>query len=67
MVSTLEWFYLVGTTVLFFFWVYGIVSFVLDVKNIYVPVISSILAERREAARKAEQEEAREEAERQLY
>lgn len=47
MVTTVGWFYLVGGTVLFFFWAYGIVSFVLDVKNKFVPAVRTLVAARR--------------------
>ena len=47
MVTTVGWFYLVGGTVLFFFWAYGIVSFVLDVKNKFVPAVRALVAARR--------------------
>ncbi|WP_132059947.1 hypothetical protein [Halorussus amylolyticus] len=67
MVTTLGWLYLVGGTVLFFFWAYGIVSFVLDVKNKYIPAIRAMIAARRERKKEAERESEREETERQLY
>lgn len=47
MVTTVGWFYLVGGTVLFFFWAYGIVSFVLDVKNKFIPAARALVAARR--------------------
>ena len=37
MVNELGLFYLGGMTVLFFFWAYGIVSFLLDLKNKFIP------------------------------
>jgi hypothetical protein len=67
MVTTLGWFYLLGGTVLFFFWVYGIVSFALDCKNKFVPAIRRLVAARRERKREAEREAEREEKERQLH
>jgi len=39
MVTTAGWLYLGAGTLLFFFWAYGIVSFALDVKNVYVPAV----------------------------
>lgn len=63
MVTTFGWFYLVGGTVLFFFWAYGIVSFTLDVKNKFIPVARKVWAARRERTEESE----REEKERQLY
>ncbi|WP_435177688.1 hypothetical protein [Halorussus sp. AFM4] len=67
MVTTMGWFYLVGGTVLFFFWAYGIVSFALDCKNKFLPAARTWLANRRRAKREAERESEREETERQLY
>jgi len=67
MVTTLGLLYLVGGTVLFFFWAYGIVSFVLDCKNTFLPAIRALLAERRKRKREDERESEREETERQLY
>lgn len=67
MPTTVGWLYIVGVTVLFFFWAYGIVSFLLDVKNYVIPGIRGILAERREAAEAAERERERAEKEQQLY
>ncbi|WP_135830408.1 hypothetical protein [Halorussus halobius] len=64
MVTTLGWLYLVGGTVLFFFWAYGIASFALDCKNTYLPALRRLWAERRE---QADRESEREEEERQLY
>jgi hypothetical protein len=66
MVTTLGWFYLIGGTVLFFFWAYGIVSFVLDVKNTFLPAARRWLAARRADAGEAESETDPEETERQL-
>jgi hypothetical protein len=67
MVTTLGWFYLLGGTVLFFFWVYGIVSFALDCKHKFFPAIRRLIAARRERKREAERESEREDKERQLY
>jgi len=67
MVTTLGWFYLIGGTILFFFWAYGIVSFALDCKNKFIPAIRRFVAARRERKREAERESEREETERQLY
>ncbi|WP_207588876.1 hypothetical protein [Halomontanus rarus] len=66
----LDWlilFYFVGMFVLFFFWIYGIASFVLDVKNKVIPGIRKYRRGRAEQAAKREQEQKREENERQLY
>ncbi|MDT3435373.1 hypothetical protein [Haloarcula sp. 1CSR25-25] len=62
--ATLYW---SGMLVLFFFWAYGIVSFVLDLKNKIVPGIIQYRRGRRREKAKQEQEEEREEREKQLY
>jgi hypothetical protein len=67
MVTTLGWFYLVGGTILFFFWVYGIVSFGLDCKNKSVPAIRQFVAARRERRRERDRESEREHEEQQSY
>ncbi|NHN48611.1 hypothetical protein G9464_13545 [Halostella sp. JP-L12] len=67
MVGTAELVYFGGGTILFFFWIYGIVSFFLDLKNKVVPGIRQYRRGRRKLKRQAEQEEEREEQERQLY
>ena len=67
MVTQLGWLYLAGGTVLFFFWAYGIVSFVRDCKNRYVPAIARWLQARRRERAAAEEEREREERERQLH
>lgn len=59
--------YVGGVTVLFFFWAYGIVSFVLDLKNKIVPGIRQYRRGRKRTKEKREEEEDREERERQLY
>jgi hypothetical protein len=63
-VATLYW---TGMLVLFFFWSYGIVSFVLDLKNKIVPGLIQYRRGRRREKAKQEQEEEREEREKQLY
>jgi hypothetical protein len=67
MVNELGWLYLGGMTVLFFFWAYGIVSFVLDLKNTIVPKTRQYLRGRRRLKEEKKREEEREERERQLY
>ncbi|WP_129113315.1 hypothetical protein [Halegenticoccus tardaugens] len=67
MVTELGWAYLGGMTVLFFFWVYGIVSFALDVKNLYIPKGRQFLRGRRRIKEEKEKEQEREDRERQLY
>ncbi|MFB6207209.1 MAG: hypothetical protein ABEJ05_11860 [Haloglomus sp.] len=59
--------YFAIVTVLFFFWVYGIVSFALDLKNKYVPMARQYLRGRRKQKEQAEEEREREQKERQLY
>lgn len=59
--------YFGGGTILFFFWAYGIVSFVLDVKNKFVPGAKTLYRNWREAKQEAEREEERERQEQQLY
>ena len=54
-------------TVLFFFWAYGIVSFLLDLKNKYIPGARQYLRGRRRLKEEKQEEEEREERERQLY
>lgn len=67
MVNELGWLYLGGMTVLFFFWAYGIVSFVLDLKNTIVPKTRQYIRGRRRLKEEKEREEEREEREKQLY
>ena len=67
MPTSLGWLYVIGGTVLFFFWAYGIVSFVLDVKNKFLPAGRKLLAARREQQSQSERENEREEKERQLH
>jgi|GEM_PF-1374720 len=67
MVSTVGAVYVVGVTVLFFFWVYGIYAFVRDLRRRYLPALRAYLEQRRADADAARAEEEREERERQLY
>lgn len=67
MVNELGWLYLVGGTVLFFFWAYGIVSFVRDCRNRFVPAIGRLVEARRRKRVEEERKREREERERQLY
>lgn len=57
-------FYVAAVTILFFFWVYGIVAFVRDLRSTYIPALRKYRAGRRE---QADQEQNREQRERQLY
>lgn len=59
--------YVAGMTLLFFFWVYGIVSFASDLRNRYVPAARQFLRGRRNQRAEREAEREREERERQLY
>lgn len=63
-IATLYW---SGMLVLFFFWAYGIGSFVLDLKNKIIPGIVRYRRGRRRAREQQEREEEREEREKQLY
>ena len=56
-----------GMIVLFFFWVYGIVSFALDLKNRILPGLVRYRRGRREIAAQRDEEEDREDGEQQLY
>lgn len=56
-----------GMVVLFFFWVYGIVSFLFDLKNKIVPGVAQYRRGRRKLKAEREEESEREERERQLY
>jgi len=59
--------YFGGGTLLFFFWVYGIVSFVLDLKNKLIPGARQYWRGRKRLNEEKEKEAEREERERQLY
>ncbi|MUV57704.1 hypothetical protein SAMN04487947_2270 [Halogeometricum rufum] len=67
MVTEFGWFYIGGMTVLFLFWAYGIVSFVLDLKNVIIPKTRQYIRGRRRLKEEKKEEEEREERERQLY
>ncbi|WP_435346528.1 hypothetical protein [Haloarchaeobius sp. HRN-SO-5] len=67
MVNEFALLYFGGGTLLFFFWVYGIVSFVRDLRRTYVPAVRKIVANRREQRREREEQEQRERREKQLY
>ncbi len=56
-----------GLFVLFFFWIYGIVSFGLDVKNKLIPGIRQYRRGRKATKRREERENEREQEEKQLY
>lgn len=66
MVSAATLVYFGGGTLLFFFWAYGLVSFVLDLKNKIIPGIKQYLRGRRRQKERKQSEEERAEKERQL-
>ncbi len=56
----------IAGSLLFVFWAYGLVSFVLDVKNKFLPAVRQYRTNRKEAKEEAKRREEREERERQL-
>jgi len=66
-VTTAGLVYVAGMTLLFFFWVYGIVSFVRDVRGKYLPLARQYVRGRRAQKAEREREAEREEREKQLY
>lgn len=56
-----------AATVLFFFWAYGVVSFVLDLKNKIIPGIRQYRRGRKKLKQQEQQDSEREEKEKQLY
>jgi hypothetical protein len=67
MVSVVGVVYVVGVTVLFFFWVYGIYAFGRDLRHRYVPALREYRQNRAAETEAARAEEEREEREQQLY
>ncbi|WP_256687718.1 hypothetical protein [Halococcus qingdaonensis] len=67
MVTDIGLLYVGGMSLLFVFWAYGLVSFVLDVKNKFIPLTRQYLRGRRREKEEAEREAEREEREEQLY
>jgi hypothetical protein len=67
MVTTLGWLYLAAGMLLFFFWAYGIIRFIMDVRSIYIPKLRQYLRGRRKLKADREEEEERREKEEQLY
>jgi hypothetical protein len=59
--------YFGGGTLLFFFWVYGIVAFVRDLRGRYLPALRQYRRGREQQQAEAERREEREEREQQLY
>lgn len=66
MVSDAALVYFGAGTLLFFFWVYGIVSFGLDLKNKIIPGIIQYRRGRRQMKEEKQQEEEREKKEQEL-
>ncbi|MFP8956196.1 hypothetical protein ACLI4Y_05670 [Natrialbaceae archaeon A-CW3] len=56
-----------GLTILFFFWIYGIVSFVLDLKNKIIPGLRKYRRGRSRQREERERQRERDEQERELY
>ncbi|WP_120245243.1 hypothetical protein [Halopiger aswanensis] len=56
-----------GLLVLFFFWIYGIVSFALDLKNTIIPGIRAYWRGRTQRKQRQESDNERSEREKQLY
>lgn len=67
MVSDTLLLYFGGGTLLFFFWVYGIVSFAIDIRKKIIPRIRQYRRGRRRIANEKQEEREREKDERQLY
>ena len=56
-----------GLTTLFFFWIYGIVSFALDVRNKLIPGLRQYRQHNTQRKRQQEHDNERKEREEQLY
>ncbi len=67
MVTDIGLLYIGGMSLLFVFWAYGLVSFVLDVKNKFIPLGRQYLRGRQREKEEAKREAEREEREEQLY
>jgi hypothetical protein len=67
MVTPFGWAYLTAGTLLFFFWAYGIIRFVMDLRNIYIPKTRQYIRGRRRLKQRREEEDERDEQEQQLY
>jgi len=67
MVEAVALVYWGGMFVLFFFWVYGMVSFGFDLRNKIIPGILQYRRGRRKLKEEAKREEERDEREQQLY
>lgn len=67
MVTEFGLLYVVLVTLLFLPWAYGVVRFVMDMKNIYLPKGRQFLRGRRRLKDEKREEQEREEKEQQLY
>lgn len=67
MITELAWFYVGGLTLLFFFWVYGIVSFARDVRRKLLPAIRQYRARRAAESEEESDLEAQEDERHQLH
>lgn len=67
MVTEFGWLYVALVTLLFLPWAYGVVRFVMDLKNIYIPKGRQYLRGRKRLKEEKREEEERDERERQLY
>ena len=67
MVTEIGLIYVAGMSLLFVFWAYGLVSFVFDVKNKFIPLTKQYFRGRRNEKEEAAREAEREEREQQLY
>jgi hypothetical protein len=67
MLTEFGWLYFGAGTLLFFFWAYGIIRFLMDLRNIYIPKTRQYLRGRRRIKQRREEDEEREEQEQQLY
>lgn len=67
MVTEFGWLYIALVTLLFLPWAYGIVRFVMDVKNIFIPKGRQYLRGRRQLEEQKREKQEKEERERELY
>ncbi len=56
-----------GLTTLFFFWIYGIVSFALDIRHKVIPIVRQYRRTRTTRKQQQEHDNERQEREEQLY
>lgn len=67
MVTEFGWLYIALVTLLFLPWAYGVVRFVMDVKNIFIPKGRQYLRGRRQLRDQEREQQEREEREQELY